>query len=259
MITIILPISRDTFLDRLFASLELLKCDRSSTNLLVIVDGKPDLYVKVRNKVQDTKFREKLTIHFKSEHKLRHYDVMARRLRISDIHNEIKQHIWACDYVMGIEDDTLVPPNALEKLLKNFTNNPHAGFIEGVELGRWGVPYVGAWRFDDIYEPTKIRSILKVKPGDVEKIDAGGFYCFMSKLDTYETHDFKPFDNNALGPDVNYGIQLRRQGYENFVDWSIRCTHMTKEKDITLFNTDERLITFTKNNNRWTQHIDNNV
>jgi hypothetical protein len=27
-----------------------------------------------------------------------------------------------------------------------------SGFIEGVELGRWGIPHVGAWRSDDVYD-----------------------------------------------------------------------------------------------------------
>jgi hypothetical protein len=50
-------------------------------------------------------------------------------------------------------------------------------FIEGVELGRWGVPYVGAWRADDVYEPTKFESAMPQEgptAGSVEEIDAGG-------------------------------------------------------------------------------------
>lgn len=255
-VTIVLPVSRDEYLPRLFASLEMLTCDRNKTNLLVIVDGKTELFVKVRNLVQETKFREKLCIYFKSEHEIKHFDIGQRRLRISDIHNEIKQHLWNCEYVFGIEDDTLVPTNALDKLLKDFLIYPHAGFIEGVELGRWGVPYVGAWRSDDIYDPKEIKSILKKE--QIEPIDAGGFYCFLSRLDTYESHDFKPYQN-VLGPDVNYGMALRTQGYENYIDWSIGCIHLNKDKEISLFNTSPRVITFKKNNKRWSQIIDRSI
>lgn len=253
-VTIILPVSRDNFLNKVFPSLEMLRCDKTKTNLLVIVDGDNNLFVKTRNLVSESKFNQSLCIQFKSEHVLKHYDINARRLRISDIHNEIKQHLWDTIFILGIEDDTVVPNNTLQKLLKDFIDLPHAGFIEGVELGRWGVPYVGAWRFDDIYEPKQISSIIK--KDNIEKVDAGGFYCFMSRLDTYESHDFKPFDGNSLGPDVNYGISLRRQGYENYIDWSISCKHLTKDKSISLFNTTPKKITFTKRDNRWRQSID---
>ena len=34
-----------------------------------------------------------------------------------------------------------------------------------------------------------------------------------------------PFDGDALGPDFNLGIELRRQGYKNYVDYSVAVEH----------------------------------
>lgn len=251
-VTIILPVSRKDYVDRIFAMLELLECDVSKTNLLVIVDGDNQLLVNVRNKVEMSRFNERLCFQFKSKHKTRHFDILGRRMRISDIHNKFKDSIKDCDYVFGIEDDTIVPTNSLIKLIKAYGIYPHAGFIQGVELGRWGIPYIGAWKIDDIYETTKIES-TELKEG-LHEIDAGGFYCFMTKKDNYLNHFFKPFGNNDLGPDVDFGISLRKLGLLNYCDYSIKCTHKTKHEDITFSNSEISRVSFIKRNNQWRQN-----
>lgn len=250
--TIILPVSRLDFLDAVFHSLEVLDCKREDTNLLAIVDGDAQLFVNVRNRVEMSKFAQRLTIQFKSKHSLRHYDVMGRRLRISDIHNEIKMHIWDCDYIFGLEDDTIITSKTLSTLLRDYSIYPFAGFIQGVQLGRWGVPYVGAWRFDDIYEPTTIQSLMPDK--GIKEIDAGGFYCFITKADNYTNHTFKPFENNGLGPDVDYGVELRRLGFLNYIDWSLPTVHRTKKYDITTINTDPKSVVMKKIQGVWRQN-----
>ena len=60
------------------------------------------------------------------------------RRRIAAIHNEIHKLIKPCEYVFLIEDDGALPPDALSRLLADYKAHPYAGFIEGVELGRWG-------------------------------------------------------------------------------------------------------------------------
>ena len=71
MTTIVLPVSRDKHLDLIFPLLEQLECDREQTNLLTIVDGDNNLFLKVRNLTQLSKFKESLTIHFKSKEPFR--------------------------------------------------------------------------------------------------------------------------------------------------------------------------------------------
>lgn len=248
-----MPVSRPDFLEKVFHNLEMLECDRRNTNLLVIVDGDAKLFVDVRNRVEMSKFNQRLCVQYQSKVKKMQYDLKVRRNRISDIHNTFKKYMagdfGAIDFVMGIEDDTLIPLDALKKLKQDYSIHPFAGFIEAVELGRWGIPYVGAWKVDDIYTPTKIESLMP--SSGLTQVDAGGFYCFMTTIDNYMMHHYKPFGNNDLGPDMEFGIALRQQGLENYIDWSINCIHKSKEGDISLGNTQPRIVTFIKKDEQW--------
>ena len=167
---------------------------------------------------------------------LRDFSINTRRRRIAAIHNEIHKLIKPCEYVFLIEDDGALPPDALSRLLADYKAHPYAGFIEGAELGRWGSPMIGAWRADDVYEPSVIETVLSARPellndagraiGCVpEEIDAGGLYCVLAKYEHYLRHECRPFDADALGPDFNWGIELRQQGYKNYVDYSVAVGH----------------------------------
>lgn len=232
--TIFLPVSRSDHLDLIFTLLELLECKKENTNLFVMVDGDTDLYTATRNYVNNSKFAQKLCVEYKGKGLVSNHNINHRRHRIADIHNEAKKYMWESDFVFGIEDDTTFKANALKKLHKEFALRPNAGMIEGVELGRWQEPYVGAWRADDVYEPSIITS---AKPSaGVDEIDAGGFYCYLTRFDNFMKHEYRPFGTNTLGPDVNYGLWLRQQGHMNYIDWDVRCNHHTKDGIISLEN-----------------------
>lgn len=253
-VTIFMPVSRRDHLPRVFASLELLDCQAENTNLLVVVDGDNNLFIEVRNMVEMSRFGQRLCLQFKSKHTLKQYGIQERRLRISDIHNFAKQHIQDCEYVFGLEDDTIIPPDTLRKLLRNYGIYPFAGFIEGIEMGRWGIPYIGAWTVDDVYNPQKIES-TPLKKG-IHEIDSGGFYCFITKRDFYVSHNFKPYGENGsndLGPDVDYGITLRKMGLLNYADYSIKCAHKKGDGELNFNNTEPRIVTFVKKDARWRQ------
>jgi hypothetical protein len=238
--TIILPISREQHLLKVFASLELLECDRERTSLLAFVDGEADLFLTARNLVEQSKFAERLCVQGDIPGQRKEFSINTRRRRIAAIHNEIRKLIKRCEYVLLIEDDGVLPPDALSRLVADYQAHPYAGFIEGVELGRWNIPHVGAWRADDVYEPMIIESAMwstteildgglrpvsSVPDMVVEEIDAGGLYCTLTKYDRYIKHEFKPFDNCSLGPDFDWGIELRRLGFKNFIDWSVAMEH----------------------------------
>lgn len=222
--TIILPISRDQFLPRVFASLEALDCDREHTNLLAYVDGDTNLYVLARNAVEQSKFNQRLCVQGDVPGERKDYSINARRRRIAAIHNAVKELIEPCDYVFLIEDGGVLPAQALAKLLTDHLTYPHAGFIEGVELGRHGLAYIGGWRADDVYEPTKLESVM---PGTgLEEIDAGGLYATLMRYDLYRKHEFKLWEGDAFGPDIQLGFELRRLGYQNYIDWGVSVEHM---------------------------------
>jgi len=225
-ITIILTVSREEYLTDVISALELIDCDPTYTNLLCIVDGDNKLYVKVRNMIQDTKFNERLTVKYPETKPVKRFDWLARRKRITAIHNFAKSRVGIADYVFLTEDDTIVPRNALTKLMNIFRNTPGCVYAEGVELGRWGIPYIGGWRFNDIYNPTSTTSI-PYKDSGIENIDAGGFYCALIDANIYKNHVFHTYQ--SLGPDISMGLELRQNGYTNMVDYSVVCKHFNQQ------------------------------
>jgi len=251
-ITILLLVSRNDFLERILTSIELLECNNMKTSLIVIVDGDNKLFLDVRNVVEFSKYDQSICIQYKSKEKKSQFDVMQRRKRISAIHNFAKEYINDNGLIMGIEDDTIVPHDALIKMHKEYIYNNHIGFIQGIELGRWGIPYLGAWLVNDIYDTTSIKSTLLLE--GIHEVDAGGFYCFMTRTDTYLNHTFKPFENNDLGPDVDFGITLRRNGLINYTDYSIKCIHLDKDKELIIGKEDIQIVNLIKADNRWRQN-----
>jgi hypothetical protein len=219
---IILPVSREQHLLKIFASLENLECDRERTGLLAYVDGDEALYKVAANLVTQSKFTERLCVQGQIPGQRKEFSINTRRRRIASVHNTCRKLIKPCEYVFLLEDDGIVPADALNRLLADYQAHPYAGFIEGVELGRWGIPMIGGWRADDVYEPTKLETAM---PGSgLEEIDAGGLYATLTRYDLYTKHEFRPW-GDTLGPDFDMGIELRRLGYKNFIDWSVAVEH----------------------------------
>lgn len=248
--TIVLLVSREQFIDDVFKSLADLRCNESETALLCIVNGEADLFVKARNMVEMSKYGERLCLHEKRTRKIRQFDITGRRKRISYLHNVARTHVNT-EYVFGVEDDTIIPANALVKLGEQMIDG--VGMVEGVEMGRWGVPYIGAWIVDNIDEPTEIVSMHKAD--GVVDIDAGGFYCFITRAEYYKNHEFKPFDNNGLGPDVDFSLELRRKGLKVLADFDVECIHKAIDRDIKFGVTEPRQIKMYKRGNQWRQNI----
>lgn len=247
--TIVIPVSRLDFLERVYAGLELMTAPKD-TNLLTIVDGDKDLYVRARNLTESSKFKERLCVQYSTKLKISRTSQSIRRTRIAEIKNFSKDFIKDVDFVFSTEDDTVVPPHALSRLLKNYDAYGYAGMIQGVQIGRWGMSYVGAWKFDDIYRPTKLSSLLPSQ--GITEVDAGGFYCYLTKAENYLAHIYEPFAQNAMGPDVNYGLWLRREGFKNYTDWSIKCGHFNKDGLLIDFNsTKPREVKMELRQGRW--------
>lgn len=230
-ITTILPVSRTSYLDRVLESLK--NQTYKIENLLVIFDGNESEFLYVRNKIGELPFDNVLTV--PSQHSQIAQSTPDRRRHIANIHNQIRGLIEDAEYIFSVEDDGILPPHALSNLVSDVilarARGDKLGMVTGVELGRWGTPYVGAWRVDDVFHPTQIESIESkaagTEPNDVnyEEIDGCGLYCALIDADLYKKHNF--FTHNGLGPDVNLGLFLRQEGYKNFIDWSIHVTHVT--------------------------------
>lgn len=221
-ITAILPVSRTKYLDRVLESL------RNQTykpdNLIVIYDGTDETFPYVRNKVVEEKYDYVLCV--RSLNRITAFSIPDRRNHIVNIHNQIRELVGDADYIFSVEDDGILSANALEKLVEDMKTREDAGMITGVELGRWGMPYVGAWNVDDVHDTQLLTSAeSKVYSDEIDEIDACGLYCALIRADYYKSHQF--FTANGIGPDVNFGLYLRQEGFKNYIDWSIHTTHLT--------------------------------
>lgn len=225
-ITAILPVSRTKYLNRVLESLE--KQTYKPNSLIVVYDGPDNKFIDVRNRIVGLEYDNVICV--SSNNRFRAHTIADRRKNIVNIHNQIREIVADCDWVFSIEDDGILPADALSKLVANINVFHHhaidVGMITGVELGRWGFPYVGAWKVDDINDPHKIVSLdNKTSSNAIEEIDGCGLYCALIRADLYKTHKF--YTNNGVGPDVNLGLYLRQQGYKNYIDWSVHVTHLT--------------------------------
>jgi len=255
MVTIVLLVSRENYLRRVLSNLELLDCDPETVSFLCIVDGTDQLFIKVRNQTQDLKFKNVLCVKSTTAGVPFNLDIRDRRRRIAAAHNQARALITHdTGYVFSIEDDTIIPTNALRKLIYTAVRHRAFASICGVELGRWGLPYVGAWQANDIYELAELNSIpSKVTEGGIENIDACGLYCTLIRADLYKQHEFT--SKNGLGPDINLAIENRQLGFENFIDWSIHCIHLYKyhDEELELKATDEsqQITLFKMTDKKW--------
>jgi glycosyltransferase involved in cell wall biosynthesis len=231
-ITTILPVSRISYLDRVLDSL--LAQTYKPQNLIVIFDGNERDFLTVRNKVVELDFDNVLCV--ASHETVPAFSIHERRWHIVRIHNQARELIGDADWIFSIEDDGILPPNALERLVNVVKEKEDVGMVTGVELGRWGVPYVGAWRVDDVANPRKVASLEShaSETPFIEELDGCGLYCALIRADKYKEHTFDT--RNGLGPDVNLGLYLRQQGFKNYIDWGIHVTHLTNhggvEKEI---------------------------
>ena len=114
-------------------------------------------YFNARNLTVNSKFNEKLCV-YRKKGVPTVSSVRRRRQRIADIHNEIRGLLNKGDYILLLEDDTLFPTNSLKTLLKQASQTPNFGVLSAIQLGRWGYKHIGAWDFDDIYDPDLIIS-----------------------------------------------------------------------------------------------------
>lgn len=220
----ILPVSRLKFLDRVLESL-INQSYEERTVLLVIVDGSNDLYVQVHNKLASLPLSDVLCVKSENVGEVA-VTIPQRRQRIANIHNQARALVGQdIDWVFSIEDDGILPVNALSWLVNCVNKRPHAALATGVEVGRWGSPYIGAWKVDDLFNPQQIISLQsKVGSIDVDEIDACGLYCALIQADLYKSHQFNV--NNGLGPDINMALEFRQLGWKNYIEWSVPVTHL---------------------------------
>lgn len=231
-VVIICPVTR-LAVKKLFYELDALICDRANTRLVLYVDtGNPTILDICNQYKQYQGNFEEIVVEKSGNETVPHFKISRRRDRIAQGKEDCKKFIGDADYVMGIEDDCRIPKDAMQRLLGHIQKKD-VGFVQGVQVGRWYTKYIGAWKFDNLYNPSRIYSLpyrdawSKWLPKHLEDIDGGGFYCYMTKASLYKDADYKWKD--PLGPDVWYGVGLRKKGYKCLMDWGLVIGHDTGE------------------------------
>lgn len=242
-ITVFCAFTRPEYVRRWFDDLASTDLKAENTNLAFIIDIGEDIednevgkkiYNRIMDEMNRTRYR-KFLITRNYDHHVNGANIPVRRKRIAEIHNQSKELISALDgeFVLGLEDDTVFTNLCIDRLITPFVNPvvQPIGFVTAYEAGRWQNKIIGVWGFDDPINPQQCWTELPGK--GYEECDAAGMYCYLTPKDLYLKHDYYSEDWQPWGPDVNYGLWLRQQGYQNLVDWSQPCGHIDGDRIIT--------------------------
>lgn len=185
-------------------------------------------------------------------------NVGLRRDRITKVWELAKRYIPDyTDLVFCIEDDTEIKPNYLSVLYENYhkllNDGIKIGVVSGVQAGRWGFKMIGAWKCDDPVNPKVMETVPFETFNKIQEVDACGFYCFLTRRDLLmkSQYRFDRFDR-MFGPDVNFGLDLRAQGYRNFILWDIKAAHKTRT-GVVLPDEQCIVLRYEQRENRWTR------
>lgn len=240
--------------DRWIENLASLKLDPRHTSFCAIIDlDEPIIEAKLRKFYQRHGFK-KLLIKMNTESHPNEVRIAVRRLRIAEVKNQSKELIAQCEgeYILAFEDDTVFEGLDWHRLVDPLRTD-QVGFVQGVQCGRWGVKMIGAWKVDDRYNPKKIETLLPGK--GYQAIDAGGWYGYATRRSLYLNCEYYTSTAQPWGPDVNYGLWLRNQGYKSLIDWDSVFGH--NDHNVILYP-DENLstITFEKDvtKGKWSRH-----
>ena len=122
------------------------------------------------------------------------------------------------EFVFLLDEDTLIPSGHITKLYNNYLDKRGAGFISGIEREFPCVLWV-----EDLYaQPRYIWSNTKDQHGLIE-VDTSPVYGILTKANTYKEL-FCLGDLDSYGS-LSYGIRLRRQGYQNYVNTEVEYKH----------------------------------
>lgn len=131
-------------------------------------------------------------------------------------------------YVLVLEDDTICPPDTINKLLAALSADDSNVLAQGIERSRVVKYAIGAWQFN---QSGVWQNLYWQRPEvGVTRVGAGGFYCLMAKSDWFTQFDFPPsIEHQKIGwggPDIACGRALLEQGLNWVTDWSVQCDHL---------------------------------
>ena len=218
-ITIVCSFTRRWAVERWLSNLSATNIDPSQTYLAIIVDvDEPYIATQLKRYAEENGYAG-IEVIINRENNPNEVRIPVRRQAIAAMKNQSKGLIsmFPADIIIGLEDDTVFPDLDFARLYEPILRDDTVAFVEGVQCGRWGIKIIGAWSIDDYEFPQKAETLIP-KEG-YQEIDAGGFYGYATTKKHYLNHDYYSATSQVWGPDVNYGLWLRNQGFTCLIDW----------------------------------------
>lgn len=238
-ITIFMPITRAWRVDAIAQMLGKIDTSGFVVDVLICIDSTEITDHYVRNAFEKWELPHQYRIIHTGKPPANEVRMSARRDHICEMLEFATKEIGDSDYTYMIEDDTEVSASSLQSLMQNMNNLQQAGvkvgFVEGAQVGRHGYRMIGAWRWNDLENPTVIETIPYNTTEILEKIDGGGLYCFITPTHLFKAHKWY-HTAECIGLDVTYGIELRKKGYINLIDWTIPAGHVQRDKSMLMPN-----------------------
>lgn len=231
IITIFCPFTRTWAVEGWLENLAAVEHDPKLTNLCFIVDGDQSVIANQLRKFAESRQYRSFHVKVNSDWHPNEVRLAVRRMRIADVKNQSKDLIAETDgdIIIGFEDDTVFDRlKSFDRLIEPLMINEKVGFVEGVQMGRWGANMIGAWEVDDVDNPTEVKTLLPDK--GYQYIAGGGWYGYATRRHLYMNCEYYTSSAQPYGPDLNFGIYVRRMGYKCIVDWDTVFGHRDYNK-----------------------------
>lgn len=203
--------------------------DPALTNLCFIVDCDDQHIARELEKFAKQRGYRSFHVKINEDWHPNQTKLTIRRMRVADIKNQSKDLIAKTDgdIILGFEDDTVFDRlSSFEPLYKPLMDDPAVGYVEGVQMGRWGAQMVGVWDCDDFEYPQKVWTLLPAEGWNgTQEITGGGFYGYATRRELYLQHEYYTSSSQPWGPDVNFGFWVKARGFRCLVDWGVLYGH----------------------------------
>jgi hypothetical protein len=127
------------------------------------------------------------------------------------------------DYLLTVEHDMIVPPDALVKL-----KSTGAGVAYGLYMLRHGSGRLNAWKSNTgaVGEQFTEKEIQHARKVGVVDVSGVGFGCTLIRRDVLELLRFEPAGPRSHNPDVKFADNCQRNGVLQICRFDVVCGHI---------------------------------
>ena len=209
MLTLILPITTEDGFKNLKKSLEKILPTIQTDTYLLCLTNQAELYPKCRNLLPEVfdgletpAGHKYLTIYIENQD--------------TNLLLEAKKYLdEKSGYTFLYNENIILPPDTISNLMNLYSYHPNAGFVSG-HFAEYPITY----NFKDIYDVTSDRIKWdEIDLTDRIRVDTTIPYGMLTKTKSFV--DLFTVKQDALAS-LAYGLNLRRAGYENYIDTNLK-------------------------------------